>query len=450
MNKRILSLALALCLLAGLLPCLTMGAAAASQVDAAPYASVEYTKNSGVSTGTVRYISQVPAFTDQFCPEYWGSYVNYANHECFTACISMALSYLGIDATPGALGDYWRSCGHYGTPFATTPDDVAFSGATYSKTSLAEAISCYVGGAGSYSPPIIHLNSYSANGHYVMIIGQVSASEYRVLDPAKQTIYTMTLTNGSTVNYFRGSERVTEAVQYYYPVHHWSPWTAIKTDDGATDMQRTCYDCGKTETAKIPDVCVGDEYCAGGVFTDMPAVGSWMHGGLDYCVLFGLMGGIGGDRIAPNNQTTRAMLVQILYSLAGKPDVSKLPELRFTDVADGDWYADAVRWAYAKGATGGVDDEHFAPNSQLTRAQLVTMLYRIYGPDRGVRPRRIGGYQDWDSVPDWAMSATTWAISMGVIGGVSSSEISPNTGAIRGQLATIMMRVCQLQGELDS
>ena len=140
MKKRILSLALTLCLLAGLLPCLTMGAAAASRVDAAPYAGVEYTQNSGVKTGTVRYICQVPAYTDLFCPEYWGSYVGYANHECFTACISMALSYLGIDATPGALGDYWRSGGHYGTPFATTPEDVAFSGATYSKTSLAEAI----------------------------------------------------------------------------------------------------------------------------------------------------------------------------------------------------------------------------------------------------------------------------------------------------------------------
>lgn len=172
MKKRILSLALTLCLLAGLLPCLTVGAAAADRVDAAPYASVEYTKNADVKTGTVRYVCQVPAYSDLFCSDYWGSYGNYANHECFTACISMALSYLGLDATPGALGDYWRSRGHYGTPFATTPDDVAFSGATYSKVSLAEAIARYVGGEGSYSPPIIHLNGYSANGHYVMIIGQ--------------------------------------------------------------------------------------------------------------------------------------------------------------------------------------------------------------------------------------------------------------------------------------
>ena len=404
---------------------------------------MEYAKNADVKTGTVRYVCQVPAYTDLFCAEYWGSYGNYANHECFTACISMALSYLGIDATPGALGDYWRSRGHYGAPFATTPEDVAFSGATYSKTSLAEAIARYVGGEGSYSPPIIHLNGYSANGHYVMIIGQVSATEYRVLDPAMKSIYSMTLTNGSTVNYFKGSERVTEAVQYYYPVHHWSAWTAIETDDGAVNMERTCSICGKTETAKIPDPCLGDDYCAGGVFDDMPAAGNWMHEGIDYCVLFGLMSGIGNDLFDPTGETTRAMLVSMLYRMAGEPDVSELPELPFEDVTAG-------AWAYANEVPVGVDETHFAPNARLTRAQLVTMLYRVFGPEKGVRPRAIGGYEDWNTVPDWAFAATTWAVSMGILYGTSSTELSPNAGASRAQLAALMMRTCQLQGELDS
>ena len=131
-----------------------------------------------------------------------------------------------------------------------------------------------------------------------------------------------------------GSERITEAVQYYYPVHHWSAWTAIKTDDGAVNMERTCTDCGKTETARIPDPCVGDEYCAGGVFDDMPAASSWMHEGIDYCVLFGLMNGVGKNQFDPMGQTTRAMLVSILYRMAGEPDVSELPEAPFVDVSD--------------------------------------------------------------------------------------------------------------------
>lgn len=215
-----------------------------------------------------------------------------------------------------------------------------------------------------------------------MIIGQVSATEYRVLDPAVKSIYSMTLTNGSTVHYFKGSERVTEAVQYYYPVHHWSAWTAIETDDGAVDMERTCVDCGKTETARIPDPCVGDEYCAGGVFDDMPAASDWMHEGIDYCVLFGLMNGVGGNRFDPMGQTTRAMFVSILYRMADEPDVSELPEAPFVDVSDDTWYTAAVRWAYANKVVLGTDDTHFAPDARLTRAQLVTMLYRAYGLER--------------------------------------------------------------------
>ena len=144
------------------------------------------------------------------------------------------------------------------------------------------------------------------------------------------------------------------------------------------------------------------------------------------------------------------MLVSMLYRMAGEPDVSGLPELPFADVAPDAWYADAVRWAYANEVSVGVDDTHFAPDARLTRAQLVTMLYRAYGPEKGVRPRPIGGYEDWNTVPEWAFSATTWAVSMGLLYGTSSWELSPNDGASRAQLAAIIMRTCQLQGELDS
>ena len=144
------------------------------------------------------------------------------------------------------------------------------------------------------------------------------------------------------------------------------------------------------------------------------------------------------------------MLVSILYRMAGEPDVSELPEAPFVDVSDDAWYTAAVRWAYANKVVLGTDDTHFAPADRLTRAQLVTMLYRAYGPEKGVRPRPIGGYTDWDAVPDWAYSATTWAVSMGILYGTTRTELSPNTGANRAQLALFMTRTCRLQGELDS
>ena len=152
----------------------------------------------------------------------------------------------------------------------------------------------------------------------------------------------------------------------------------------------------------------------------------------------------------PDGMTTRAMLVSILYRMAGEPDVSELPETPFEDVGPDAWYADAVRWAYANEVAAGMVDTHFAPDDRLTRAQLVTMLYRAYGPEKGVRPRPIGGYTDWNTVPEWAYPAATWAVSMGLLYGTSSSQLSPNAGANRAQLAAFMMRTCELQSELDA
>jgi hypothetical protein len=182
----------------------------------------------------------------------------------------------------------------------------------------------------------------------------------------------------------------------------------------------------------------------------MVSADSWAHKGIDYCVLFGLMSGVGNDLFDPDGMTTRAMLVSILYRMAGEPDVSELPETPFEDVGPDAWYADAVRWAYANEVAAGIDDTHFAPDDRLTRAQLVTMLYRAYGPEKGVRPRPIGGYTDWNTVPEWAYPAATWAVSMGLLYGTSSSQLSPNAGANRAQLAAFMMRTCELQSELDA
>ena len=136
--------------------------------------------------------------------------------------------------------------------------------------------------------------------------------------------------------------------------------------------------------------------------------------------------------------------------MAGEPDVSELPETPFEDVGPDAWYADAVRWAYANEVAAGIDDTRFAPDDRITRAQLVTMLYRAYGPEKGVRPRPIGGYTDWNTVPEWAYPAATWAVSMGLLYGTSSSQLSPNAGANRAQLAAFMMRTCELQSELDA
>ena len=199
-------------------------------------------------------------------------------------------------------------------------------------------------------------------------------------------------------------------------------------------------------TGKAP-VCDGGANCPSRAFPDLDPA-QWYHLSTDYAITNHLFIGFEDGTFRPNGQMSRAMFAMVLWRVAGSPASSAA--LPFADVAPDAWYADAVRWAYANEVSVGVDDTHFAPDARLTRAQLVTMLYRVFGPEKGVRPRPIGGYEDWNTVPEWAFSATTWAVSMGLLYGTSSWELSPNDGASRAQLAAIIMRTCQLQGELDS
>ena len=139
-----------------------------------PYASVEYAYSDSVTCGTVRYIGQNTAST-QYNASYWGTHS--ANSECLTANISMALSYVGANVTPKAILDYSTS----------TTWKRNWGGITsYAETTLDVAMSNYINGVGKYSPPIIHLtgeNCGYTRGHYVLVVGKISDTQYQVLDP---------------------------------------------------------------------------------------------------------------------------------------------------------------------------------------------------------------------------------------------------------------------------
>ncbi len=104
------------------------------------------------------------------------------------------------------------------------------------------------------------------------------------------------------------------------------------------------------------------------------AEGDWFYDAVVYAYQNELMDGVGGNRFAPNSETTRAQLVTILHRLEGEPAVSG--DLPFTDVETGTWYTDAVAWAAQNGIVNGVSDTEFAPGDDLTRQQLVTILDR--------------------------------------------------------------------------
>lgn len=410
MKKRILGLLLALCVLAGILPQLSLQAQAAGVLSSAPYPKIEYAQTDDTPAGTIRYVSQIPdEGYNGFYSAYWGRFESYARGECYTACISMALSYTGVNATPLALGEYWLSRGYTGgTPFATTPEDVDAFGAQCLKLSFAQAMDNYLNGNGKYSPPIIHLPNYSARGHYVAVVDKVSDTVYVVLDPAAST-HTWNITiSGNSATHPHGVERALEDATQYY-----NPYGGIGIHKDGSD-------------------------CPGKIFSDMPKETDWSHAGIDYCTEQALMNGTGNGKFEPGLNTTRAMLACVLYRIAGEPEVTDCTT-PFTDLT-ADWYQDAVAWAYEQGIVNGVDEERYLPDAIVTREQMVTMLYRFLALEEQTWPE-LDGYTDAGQVSDWAQDAMCWAVANEMINGVSATELAPGSGASRAQAAVILMRV---------
>ena len=195
MKKRLLSLLLVCILVAGLIPALP--AHAATQSPNTPYAMIEYGYSGTVTCGTVRYISQVTS-DSYFYSSYWPSsnfgYYAGASSECGTASMSMALSYIGVNKTPKDI----LVANNGATVFS-----YGWGGSTYKSvgaSSLTTAMNNYINGGGKYSPPVIHIPGYSAAGHYVVVVGQISAGKYQILDPWQRACTTMTV-SGSSATY---------------------------------------------------------------------------------------------------------------------------------------------------------------------------------------------------------------------------------------------------------
>ena len=173
------------------------------------------------------------------------------------------------------------------------------------------------------------------------------------------------------------------------------------------------------------------------------AEGDWFYDAVVYAYQNELMDGVGGNRFAPNSETTRAQLVTILYRLEGQPAVSG--DLPFTDVEAGIWYTDAILWAAQNNIVNGVSDTEFAPGDDLTRQQLVTILYR-YAEAKGYdvsASADLSGYPDADQVQDYAQPAMAWAVAENIIQGMEDGTLKPAGNASRAQIATILMRFCE-------
>lgn len=224
--------------------------------------------------------------------------------------------------------------------------------------------------------------------------------------------------------------------------HDYGDWTTLKEADCFhTGLEeRKCGRCGETEQRETTA-----ETCPSEAYTDLDRNG-WYHEYVDWALKNGVMNGVGGGLFEPNGETTRAMLVMVLYRMAGTPDMAGR-ESSFTDVSADSWYGAAVIWASENGIVNGVGGGLFDPDASLTREQMAMMLYRFAGYLGSNTEKRadLSAYGDADAVSAFAQDAMAWAVAEGLVNGRSAAELAPKAGATRAELATILFRFAALQ-----
>ena len=176
---------------------------------------------------------------------------------------------------------------------------------------------------------------------------------------------------------------------------------------------------------------------AGGTFTDVPAT-HWAAGAVEFVTSQGLLQGTGASTFAPGQPMTRAMLVTALWREAGSPVVNYAMD--FDDVAEGQWYTEAVRWAASEGIVAGTG-KGFSPDAALTRESLAAILFRYAGGQAD--GDSLDSYADGAGVSAWAREAMNWAVAQGLITGKSGGRLDPGGTASRAEVSAILMRYVQ-------
>ena len=224
--------------------------------------------------------------------------------------------------------------------------------------------------------------------------------------------------------------------------HAWDEGKVTKeaTETTQGSMTYTCTRCPATKR----DILPASGLVATAVYNDVKNDTSWFYPGVQYCLSYGLMSGMGNGSFAPGEYTTRAQVAQILYNLHGNPEVSG--GTPFTDVPEGAWYQKAVTWAHSVGIVNGVTATTFSPNANITRQDFVLMLMRYLNNvrmvDRTWTPDDLSRFVDAGSVGSWALDAMKDAVAINAISGVTVDGrlyIQPARNATRAEAAKILM-----------
>ena len=169
--------------------------------------------------------------------------------------------------------------------------------------------------------------------------------------------------------------------------------------------------------------------------------GDWFYDAALYMYEHGVMIGMGEEKFAPNTDLSRAMMLQILYNLAGNPDVSGLPN-PFDDVPEGMWFADAIKWACANDITIGYGDGNFGINDPVTNEQLARFIYSFQQSSGKKPPDILMDYThpDWDMISGWAKNAVNVLTIQGIFRDWPGIYFNPQTPASREAVASALYR----------
>ncbi|MEQ2456013.1 glycosyl hydrolase family 28 protein [Flavonifractor hominis] len=213
--------------------------------------------------------------------------------------------------------------------------------------------------------------------------------------------------------------------------------TATITVTGSSDSGSDGSDSGSdgSSTTNPPVVIVRP------AFNDI--ANQWYTDAANYVGRNGIMSGVGGGRFDPDGFSSRAMVAQVIYNMEGSPATAGVSG--FTDVLAGQWYTDAVTWNVSAKIVNGYGNGLFGTNDNVTREQLVVLLYR-YAQYKGYGTSASGSlaaFVDSASVSDWATQAMSWAVANGIINGKDGARLDPQGTATRAEMAKILMVFCQ-------
>ena len=211
------------------------------------------------------------------------------------------------------------------------------------------------------------------------------------------------------------------------------------TDNKKSEDDKKSEDEDKPEDEEKPADGAQEEVKSGS-FRDVTSA-HWAFASVERAAELGLVTGYSDGTFRPDTPVTRAQFVLMLWRMCGKPAAAKAAS--FAD-ASADWYQDALSWAVEKGYVNGLSDTRFGPDAPITRQQAMAILFRLNGGQSGSELMLTGVYEqtftDSGTIASWAKDATWWAVYHELVSGVGGSRIAPEANASRAQIAAILLR----------